>query len=52
MQYKRAKKLHNGDEVFDKQARRHLAVVKVEVDFYDVYVLCDDGEWYHHRRLA
>lgn len=52
MLYKYAKKLHNEDEVFDKETKRHLKVVQIKVDPYDVYVLCNDGEWYHHRRLA
>lgn len=52
MLYRHAKKLHNEDEVYCKQKRKHLKVVEVIVDPYDVYVLCNDGEWYHHRTLA
>lgn len=53
MKYTTAKKLHNADGVIDKNTNASLYVVqiKIDIDHRDVYVLCDDGNWYHHRTL-
>jgi len=53
MRYNEAKKLHNEDEVIDKVTGESLFVVEVKHDaaHRDVYILCDNCEWYHHRRL-
>lgn len=53
MTFEQAKKLHNEDEVQDKFIPGILRVVDTKIDnpHRDVYVLCDDGQWYHHQRL-
>ena len=53
MKYADAKKLHNKDEVFCKDTNSCLHVIQIDIDapHRDVYVLCDNGEWYHHRTL-
>ena len=53
MTYPNAKKLHNEDEVIHKYTNRFLRVVEIAVDAMrqEVYVLCDDGNWYHHRTI-
>lgn len=64
MTFRQAKRLHNEDEVIDKVVTRTpgsntywpnrvLRVVSTIVDEQrkDVWVLCDNGETYHHRRL-
>lgn len=53
MKYTDAKKLHNEDEVVNKNTNASLYVVETKIDtaHRDVYVLCDDGNWYHHRTL-
>lgn len=53
MRYIDAKKLHNEDEVIYKYNNISLYVVETKIDTIhkEVYVLCDDGNWYHHRVL-
>ena len=53
MTYQNAKRLHNEDEVIHKYTNKLLRVVEVTDDaaHKDIYVLCDDGETYHHRTL-
>ena len=51
MDYRSAKKLHNEDEVINKETGRSLYVVKIYIHNKDVYILCNDGEWYHHRAV-
>ena len=51
MLYNKAIKLKPGMGVFDKPTRKHLKVAEIKISAYDVYVRCDDGQWYHHRRL-
>lgn len=54
MTYASAKKLHNEDEVILKKAPVILKVVQVIIDepHKDVYVVCDDGNEYHHREIV
>lgn len=65
MTFKQAKRLHNEDEVIAKVVTRIpgsnvnlpyrvLRVVSTTVDEQrkDVWVLCDNGETYHHRTLS
>lgn len=51
MTFRDAKKLHNGDEVIFKETKSILYVVEVKIDGSDIYIYCDDGNWYHHRTL-
>lgn len=53
MKYINAKKLHNGDEIIIKKTNEILSVVSVEHYIYtkDVYVLCNDGNKYHHKEI-
>lgn len=53
MKYADAKKLHNEDEVIYKCTNKSLYVVEVkdDVEHREVYVMCDDGNWYHHRTI-
>lgn len=51
--YSEAKGLHNEDEVIRKKDGTPLYVVQTRVHGLKrtVRVLCDDGNWYHHREL-
>ena len=53
MTYRNAKKLHNEDEVMHKYTGEILTIVEVKIDelHKEVYVMCHDGEWYHHRTI-
>ena len=53
MKYTDAKKLHNEDEVIYKYTNKVLYVVEIkdDVERREVYVLCHDGNWYHHRTI-
>ena len=53
MTYQNAKRLHNEDEVTVKKTKRILHVVEVEnVLSKDVYLMLEDGNWYHHVEVA
>jgi len=53
MKYVNAKRLHNEDEVISKETGDSLYVVSTEVDeeHKKVIILCDDGNYYHHRDI-
>lgn len=53
MKYRDAKKLHNEDEVISKKTGRLLTVISVKVDDInkDVFILCQDGNTYHHKDI-
>ena len=51
MKFAAAKKLHKGDEVIHKYTKAVLYVVEVKLDGSDIYVYCNDGNWYHHRTV-
>jgi len=50
MTYQAAKKLHNEDEVIRKEDDVSLYVIDIEIDEINknVWILCDDGNNYHH----
>jgi hypothetical protein len=52
MIYRYAKKLHNEDEVLIKKTGEIVQVISIEVWGKDIFVLCSDGNTYHHRELA
>ena len=54
MLYKNALRLHNEDEVTEKKTGRILRVIHKKIDFPHrrVYILCDDGLWYYHKRVS
>ena len=51
MKYCDAKKLHNEDEVIIKAGNWPAYVVSVEVKKKAVFVMCDDGNVYHHTEI-
>lgn len=53
MLYKDAKRLVFEDEVIDKKTGRILSVVHTKIDKIHrrVYIFCDDGRWYDHKRV-
>jgi len=53
MTYKQAKALTNEDEVAVKKTGCVLQVVdRLIFNDRDVEILCDDGNWYHHREVC
>lgn len=53
MNYVYAKNLHNEDEVISKKTGTSLRVVRTDVDeeSRDVFIYCDDGQYYHHTEV-
>lgn len=53
MDYKHARKLHNGDEVLRKSDGEPLMVLSIEehIGRKTVLIYCDDGQEYHHREV-
>ena len=54
MTYRNAKRLHNEDEVLIKEEGIYRYVISTEVDeeHKRVIILCDDGNYYHHRDVG
>ena len=53
MTYNFAKKLHKGDRVTIKKTGYGMIIIATEVQLgrKNVSILCDDGNWYHHREV-
>ena len=53
MSYGQAKKLHKDDEVTIKRTGCVMRVVYTEVQLgrKNVNIMCEDGNWYHHREV-
>jgi hypothetical protein len=51
MEYRKAKKLHNEDEIIVKATGCSLYVISTTITEKTVYVECDDGNIYHHKDI-
>ena len=51
MKYRYIKKLHNEDEVALKSTGEVLTVVETTVSEKHVNIMCNDGNWYHHKEV-
>lgn len=53
MTYDDAKRLRSEDEVLCKETGKSLYVISTDIDpeRKKVIVLCDDGNFYHHRDI-
>lgn len=52
MTYTNAKKLVNDATVVIKKTKATVTVADIDLQDKDCFVLCDDGNVYHHRDLA
>lgn len=52
MKFSVARKLHNEDEITIKKTGQILRVVEVQVEEKACFILCDDGNQYHHMEVS
>ena len=53
MKYRNAKRLHNEDEVTVKKTKRIMRVITTEdILSKDIYIMLEDGNYYHHSEVA